>query len=45
VHRRIANPFRRLRRNLLKLLYAKGVLAVEENRPYSREDAPARFMK
>ncbi|MHC4239287.1 MAG: hypothetical protein ACYSUC_05965, partial [Planctomycetota bacterium] len=43
VHRLVANPLRRLRRNLLKLLYTNGVLVREENRPYSLEDDPARF--
>ncbi|MBW8000835.1 MAG: hypothetical protein FVQ80_02280 [Planctomycetes bacterium] len=45
IHRIITTPITRLRRNLLKYFYTKGMMAKEENMHYSPENDPKRFMK
>ncbi len=45
VHRATATPLRKLRRNLMRHFYCKGILAKEENTHYSPENDPERFIK
>ncbi len=45
IHRLIANPFRKLRRSLLRLLHVKGFIITEENTRYSSENDPERYLK
>jgi len=45
IHRFIANPFRKLRRSLLRFLYTKGFIITGENTRYSSENDPQRYLK
>ena len=45
IHRFIANPFRKLRRSLLRFLYVRGFIITEENTRYSSENDPERYLK
>ena len=43
LHRLIATPLRKLRRNFMKYLYVKGIIVAGKDTHYSRENDPARF--
>lgn len=45
LHRLIAEPFKKLRRGLLRYLYSRNILPVDRNVNYKPEDDPARFLR
>lgn len=45
LHRLIAEPFKKLRRDLLRYLYSKNILPINRNITYNPEDDSARFLQ